>query len=131
MEDLDKFVGVPCEQDPGAEGGFELRSKVRLSADPEEFTDTAKGECVFMRRRFRINMEDLAMSGHTAGNPGSSAANRGTTAVSHAEDCRARIVEEVEKVGDEGLEREKERLRLLWGGRKREAENQGEQRQLT
>ena len=31
--DFDKFVGVPGEPYPGAKGGFELRSKVRLPAE--------------------------------------------------------------------------------------------------
>ncbi len=48
--------------------------------------------------------------GYTVGCPGRRAANRGTTAVGHAEACRKRIVEELEKIGDERLEREKERL---------------------
>ena len=38
--DFDKFVGVPWEPYPGAKGGFELRSKVRLPAERAEFSET-------------------------------------------------------------------------------------------
>ncbi len=36
--------------------------------------------------------------------------NRGTTAANHSEECRKRLDEELEKVGDERLVRETERL---------------------
>ena len=42
--DVAKFVGAPLEPYPGAKGGFELKSKARLPAEPEEFTRTAKGK---------------------------------------------------------------------------------------
>ena len=48
--------------------------------------------------------------GYTAGCPGCRAANRGTTAANHSEECRKRLAEELEKVGDERLVRETERL---------------------
>ena len=48
--------------------------------------------------------------GYTTGCPGSRAVNRGTTAANHTEECRGRIAEELEKVGDVRLERENERL---------------------
>ena len=35
-EDFDKFRGAPWEPYPGAGGEFELKSKVRLPADPAE-----------------------------------------------------------------------------------------------
>ncbi len=47
--------------------------------------------------------------GHTAGCPGCKAAERGTAAANHTEECRKRIGEELEKVGDERLERETDR----------------------
>ena len=48
--------------------------------------------------------------GYTTGCPGCRAVNRGTTAANHSEECRSRIAEELEKVGDVRLERENERL---------------------
>ncbi len=53
-EDLDKFRGVPWEPYPGAGGGYEVRSKVRLLIDPAEFTEIVKGKSEFTRRRFII-----------------------------------------------------------------------------
>ncbi len=43
-DDFDKFVGAPWEPDPGAEGGCELRSKVRLATEPVEFTGLVNGQ---------------------------------------------------------------------------------------
>ena len=48
--------------------------------------------------------------GHTPGCPGRRAANKGTTAANHSEQCRKRVAEELDKVGDERLARETERL---------------------
>jgi hypothetical protein len=69
-----------------------------------------KGKSDYTRRRFRIRKEDLEKFGYTAGCPGCKAANRGTTAGNHAEECRKRLAEELEKIGDERLVRETERL---------------------
>ena len=112
-QDFDKFVGVHWEPYPGMKGGFELKSKVRLPADSEEFTKTAKGDDDCVPRRLRIRKEDLERFGYTAGCPGCRAANRGTTAVNHTEDCRRRIVTELEKIGDERIERERKRWHEL------------------
>jgi hypothetical protein len=59
VEDFDKFVAVPWEPYPGAKGGYELRPKVRLPADPSEITGAVKGRDEFARRRFIIKKEDL------------------------------------------------------------------------
>ena len=48
--------------------------------------------------------------GYTAGCPGCRASNRGTTAANHSEECRKRLAQDLEKVGDERLVRETERL---------------------
>ena len=69
-----------------------------------------KGKSDCTRRRFRIRKDDLEKFGYTAGCPGCRAVNRGTTAANHTEECRSRIAEELEKVGDVRLERETERL---------------------
>ena len=105
VADFDKFVGVPWEPYPGAKGGFELRSKVRLPAEQADVTETVKGKSHFTRRRFRIRKEDLEKFGYTAGCPGCRAVSRGTTAMNHTEECRKRIAEELGKNGDERLER--------------------------
>ncbi len=44
VADFDKFVGVPWEPYPGAKGGYELRSKVRLPAERAEFTKRRAGQ---------------------------------------------------------------------------------------
>ena len=109
-EDFGQNVGAPWEPHPGAKGGFELRSKVRLPAESGEFTKTVKGKGAVAPRRFRIRKDDLEKFGYATGCPGRRAANRGTTPVGHAEERRKRIAEELEKIGDERLERERERL---------------------
>ena len=83
---------------------------MRLPVERAEFTETVKGKSDYTRRRCRIRKEDLEKFGYTAGCPGCRAANRGTTAVNHSEECRKRLAEELEKVGDERLVRETERL---------------------
>ncbi len=84
-------MGVPWEPYPGAKRGFELRSKVRLPVERAEFTETVKGKSDFTRRRFRIRKEDLETFGYAAGCPGCRAADRGTTAANHSEECRKRL----------------------------------------
>ena len=49
--------------------------------------------------------KDLEKFGFTLGCAGCRAANRGSTAVGHTEECRKRIMGELEKAGDERLER--------------------------
>ncbi len=69
-----------------------------------------KGQSEFTRRRLRIRKEDLETFGYTTGCPGCRAVNGGTTATNHSEDRRKRLIEELEKVGDERLDRETGRL---------------------
>ncbi len=69
-----------------------------------------KGKSGFTRRRFRIRIKDWETFGHTASCPARGAAKRGTTATNHLEDCRKRIAEECDKVGDERLARGTEML---------------------
>ena len=87
-----------------------MRSKVRLPTEHAEFTEIVRGKNECTRRRFRIKKDDLEKFGYTTGCPGCRAVNRGTTAANHTEECRSRIAEELEKVGDVRLERENERL---------------------
>jgi hypothetical protein len=81
-----------------------------MPTEHAEFTEIAKGKNECTRRRFRIKKDDLEKFGYTTGCPGCRAVNRGTTAANHTEECRSRIAEELEKVGDVRLERENERL---------------------
>ncbi len=62
-EDLDNLRGAPWEPYAGAGGGFEVRSKVRLPADPAKLTETARGKSEFTRRTFRIRREDVETFG--------------------------------------------------------------------
>ncbi len=55
MTDFDKFVGVPY---PGAKGGFELRSKVRLPTEYAEFT-TAANHSEECRSRIAAELEKV------------------------------------------------------------------------
>ncbi len=52
----------------------------------------------------------------------SGGANRGSTTVGHTELCRKRIVGELEKAGDERIERERDRDRDRDRDRERETE---------
>ncbi len=63
-----------------------------------------------MRRRLRIKKEGLGKFGHIAGCSGCRAANRGTTAVGHTEECTKMVAEEQGKVGDVRLDRVQESL---------------------
>ena len=83
---------------------------MRLPIERAEFIETVKGKSDYTRRRFRKRKDDLEKFGYTAGCPGCRAVNRGTTAANHSEECRRRIAEKQEKVGDESLVRETERL---------------------
>ena len=51
--------------------------------------------------------------------------NRGTTATNHSEECRKRLAEELEKVEDERLARETERLFGAGSGKRSSSEKQG------
>ncbi len=106
VADFDKFVGAPWEPHPGAKGGFELRSKVRLPAERAEIAETVKGKSDFTRRRFRIKREDLERLGYIAGCPECGVVNRGTKAANHSEQRRKIFAEALEKVGHERLARE-------------------------
>ncbi len=111
VEDFDKFKGVPWEPGPGAEGGYELKSKVKLPTEPSEVTRGVQGTEDFAPSRLRIRKEDLVKFGYTADCSACRAANRGrTTTTGHTEEFGKRTAEELEKIGDERLEREKERL---------------------
>ncbi len=57
----------------------------------------------------RITKKDVEKFEFNVGCAGSRAANRGSTAVGHTEECRRRIMEELEKAGDERVERERRR----------------------
>ena len=83
---------------------------MRLPTERAESTEIVKGKSDYTRRRFRIRKDDLEKFGYTAGCPGCRAVNRGATAANHSEECRSRVAEELEKVGDERLARETERL---------------------
>jgi hypothetical protein len=95
---------VPWEPYPGAGGGYEIKSKVRLPTESGELTKIVKGKGAFVPRRLRIKKEDLEKFGFTTGCPGCRAANNGSISVGHSEERRERITE-----GDERITRENER----------------------
>ncbi len=64
------------------------KSKVRLPADPAEFTEIVKGTIEFARRRFRTRKGDLETFGYTTGCPVRRAVKRDTIATNHSEECR-------------------------------------------
>ncbi len=88
--------GVPWEPYPGAGGGYEIKSTVRLPAESGELAKIVKGKDGLAPWRLRIKKEDLEKFGFATGCPVRRAANRGSTAVGHSEECRKRIgVQEV------------------------------------
>ena len=98
---VDGFNGVPWEPYPGAGGGFEIKSKVRLPADNERITVKIEGAGEYAPRRVRTTRKDLEKFGFTVGCAGFRAANRGSTAVGHTEECRKTITGGLERAGDE------------------------------
>jgi hypothetical protein len=64
-------------------------------------------------RRLRINKKDVEKFGMTPGCDGCRAANRGAPARNHNEECRKRIKGELEKTGDQRVEREQEKLERM------------------
>ena len=59
----DEFNAVPWEPYPGAGGGFEIKSKVRLPADDERITINTKGKDEHAPRSVRITKKDLEKFG--------------------------------------------------------------------
>ncbi len=84
--------------------------KSKITGHPSEITGAVRGKEDFVRIRFRIKKDDLEAYGYTAGCPGCRAVNRGTAAQNHMEECRKRISDGLEKVGDDRINRETERL---------------------
>ncbi len=66
---------------------YEIDSKARLPMEQGALTKSIKGIEEFAQRRLRIKKEDLEKFGFATGCPGCRAANRGSTAVGHSEEC--------------------------------------------
>ncbi len=99
---IEGFNGSPWEPYPGAGGGLEIGSKVRLPVDSERININIEGRDEYAPRRMRITKKDLEKFGFAVGCAGCRAANRGSSAVEHTEECRTRIAGE----GGEGGRRE-------------------------
>ncbi len=56
---IDGFKGAPWEPYPGAGGGYEIKSKVRLPTEPSELTKIVRVREDFVPRRLQIKREDL------------------------------------------------------------------------
>jgi hypothetical protein len=67
VEDFNSFVGVPWDPYPGAGGGYEIKSKVRLPINPDEFAKTVRGQDDYVPKRIRIKKGDLEKYGYTVG----------------------------------------------------------------
>ncbi len=87
---VDGLKGAPWEPYPGAGGGYEIKSKVRLPTESGELTKIAKGKEDFAPSRLRIK-KNLGKFGFTTG-------------------C---IAEELTKLGDEDPTREREMVRVF------------------
>jgi hypothetical protein len=107
---IDGLNGVPWEPYTGAGGGVEIEPKVRLPLEDGRMSVNTEGKDEYEPRRMRITKKDLEKFGFAVGRAVCRAANRGSTAVGHAEECRTRIMGELETVGDESIERETERF---------------------
>ncbi len=104
------FNGLPWGPNPGAGGGLQIKSKVRLPADNETITINIEGKDEHVPRRMRIAKKDLEKFGLTRGCAACRAANCGSTPVGRAKECRKRIMEDLEMAGDKRVERETERF---------------------
>ncbi len=65
-----------------------IKSKVRLPLDNERIAISTEGKDEYAPRRMRITERDLDKVGCTVGRTVCRAANRGSTAVGHTEECR-------------------------------------------
>ncbi len=73
-------------------------------------TKIVNGREEFVPKRFRIKRENLEKFGFATGCPGRRAANRGSSAVGHSEECRTRFAEKLKKLGVDRITREVENL---------------------
>jgi hypothetical protein len=89
---IEGFNGVPWEPHPGAGGGSEIKSKVRLPAINERITVISEGKDEYAPRRMRITKKELEKFGFAVGRSGCRAASRASPAVGHTEECRRRIM---------------------------------------
>ncbi len=90
---MDGLNGVPLEPYPGAGGEFETKPRVRPPVDNEKITINIEGEDEYVLRRMRIDKKYLDKCGFTVGCADCRAANRGSMAAGHTEECRKKIVE--------------------------------------
>ena len=100
VELWDKVKGTPWEPVPGREG-VEVMSKVELPPAPVEvppMADVPRWEQDW--RRPKIERKDVKNLGMTPGCPGCIAANRGSAARRHTEECRKRMEMGMTQAGD-------------------------------
>ncbi len=82
----------------------------RTQEQQERITVNIEGKDEYAPRRARIAKKGLDKFGFTVGCAGCRATNRGSAAVGHTAECRNRIMGQLEKTGDERIEREAERF---------------------
>ncbi len=105
-EELEKVKGSPWEPIPGREG-IELKTSVNIDTGEAVHDPMIGFEKPYVKRRFRINKEDVLRRGMTPGCKGCSALNRGGQPVNHSEECRSRFQKELEEEGDERIEKDR------------------------
>ena len=102
--------GTPWDPIPGR-GGIELRSRVLLPEDRQKPLPVIRGDDDdYIVRRVRINRETIRKLGFTTGCPGCRAVNRNMPAVSHNEECRRRIEEQLRNQKDPRMLQSDERF---------------------
>ncbi len=77
--------------------------------DNERIAINIEGKDEQVPMRMRSTKKDLEKCGFTVGCAGRRAANRGSTAVGHTEECKTKFMGELEKAGEERVDRERER----------------------
>jgi len=106
----ERVKGTPWEPVPGREG-VEVRSSVELPPAPMEvppMVDAPKWEQY--GRRPNIQMKDVKNLGMTPGCPGCVAANRGSAARKHTEECRKRMETGMAQARDPRIYRYNQRI---------------------
>jgi hypothetical protein len=109
-ESMSVMKGTPWEPVPGREG-VEVMSKVELPPAPVEVPPMADGPKWEQDwRRPKIERRDVRNLGMTPGCPGCVAANRGSAARRHTEECRKRMETGMGQAGDPRIDRYNQRI---------------------
>jgi hypothetical protein len=100
---------------PGKTRDIEIEARIKMPEETGELRRILRGEeheYIYIPRRAGINRTDAIRFRFTVGCAGCRAISRGQPAQNHSEGCRIRIEAELEKEGDQRLERAKKRLSI-------------------